>query len=104
MDLNELVELLADVSIKSEKVLDWYLKHQEDKIWKTEQGQILKKYLGEMLKNQAYAGITCATIQIMYLNENYGDEIKEKVKEAKEKTDSDLEKELLKSIEKSIEE
>ena len=60
----ELGELLFGCSRQHSKVLDWYKKHENDDVFKTEEGKKIRNHLGEMMKQEALAMMSLGIIEL----------------------------------------
>ena len=84
----ELGELLFECSKQNNKVLDWYKEHENDDVFKTEEGIKLRHHLGEMCKNEALAMLSLGIIELtealehpeIFISEETFNALKEAVK------------------------
>ena len=61
----ELGELLFECNKVHDKVLDWSKQHENDEVFKTKDGKILRSHLGEMVKREALAMCVLGTIELI---------------------------------------
>lgn len=60
----ELGEILYGCSKQNGKILDWYKQHENDEVFKTEEGKKLKNHLGGIVKNEALAMLSLGIIEL----------------------------------------
>lgn len=79
----QLGELLFECSEVHNKVLNWYIEHQDDEVFTTEDGKELRNHIGEMMKQEACAMLVLGKIELMeVLNSPHKDDISEETIEA----------------------
>ena len=73
--IEELEEILYECHIKHEKILDWYKKHENDKVFETEVGKNLRNHLGGIIKQQALAWLSICIIELQESLKNYREDV-----------------------------